>query len=515
MKFNDFAFHSTGNIAHNSSKDYFYRKKGLFHHLRPTYKHSSQKNLHLQYTSDGSWVIMITFRSISNDVIMIAKDRSIRPEYITSAWSFSNNTSYRLETNNNLAVKIRCKEIQSNKKCASNPCASGSTCLYNGQGEVVCVCLPGYYGNTCNITKKCPKPQTNDVTKAAKFLERIPGSLLVTFCDQGPPYFTFSVCKDTTNGSPTWSKQKECPLTKNQNITSPRSNENTDNQHLPNGFEIFAIVYGLVCLSVELFALLLIIVISCPVVKTTVEYLSQCCYWFALLWMIDIVLCTQIDLIQYKRILQNASVICLLFNVLGVVIESLFSEDFSNIRNLARNESVLNYISRLQHTPPVVMVTSECFPIASTHARHTGTFVNHVEFPFAVWTDVSERFYGDGLPLTRLRMRKLVGLGDNDTESYIQSFIEDIKLRSLPRRDENIRIRFKMHIPDFKENMLLYTNRYDQPYWARQWCFLLALILFLIWPYRWFVRKNTTTIEYTLKKLIYSRHRLNMQVRSH
>ena len=144
-----------GNVVNDLTRDYFFRKQGVFRNLRPLYQHSNQ-TWYLQYTADGFWVVTERYspRNSNDKVLMKTKDFALRPEYISKTWSVHYN-GWRYMPK----LRVLCRGVNSmSNTCLSKPCNSKATCIYTSGNETLCLCPSGYTGVTCSTNKQCPTP---------------------------------------------------------------------------------------------------------------------------------------------------------------------------------------------------------------------------------------------------------------------------------------------------------------------------------------------------------------------
>ena len=144
-----------GNVVNDLTRDYFFRKQGVFRNLRPLYQHSRQ-TWYLQYTADGFWVVTERYspRNSNDNVLMKTKDFALRPEYISKTWSVHYN-GWRYKPK----LRVLCRGVNSmSNTCLSKPCNSKATCIYTSGNETLCLCPSGYTGVTCSTNKQCPLP---------------------------------------------------------------------------------------------------------------------------------------------------------------------------------------------------------------------------------------------------------------------------------------------------------------------------------------------------------------------
>ena len=216
-----------GNVLNDHTRDYFFRKQGVFRNLRPLYEHSRQ-TWYLQYVADGFWVVTERYSpSSSNDhVLMKTKDFALRPEYISKTWSVHYN-GWRYMPK----LRVLCRGVNSmSNTCLSKPCDSKATCIYTSGNETLCLCPFGYTGMTCSSNKQCPTPYPLAGTELnfAYFGKR-PGDLGFSFCSGSYPSVRFALCVESKYSvNPYWSRQgSACRIGNTGSTSSPRTPWNT------------------------------------------------------------------------------------------------------------------------------------------------------------------------------------------------------------------------------------------------------------------------------------------------
>lgn len=204
-----------GNNLNDPTKDYFYRVKGLFRHLRPVYKHSVQ-TWYLQYV-DNYWVVTASYAPNNYDdkTYMRVKDFAIRPEYISKTWSVHYN-GWRDMPN----LRVLCRGVISmSNTCPSRPCDSKATCIYTSGNETLCLCPSGYTGPTCSVNEECSKPFPKANTEVNfDYSGKRPGDLGFAFCSGSYPSKRYYLCVDGSLGS-SWRGQGS--LCTREELTKP------------------------------------------------------------------------------------------------------------------------------------------------------------------------------------------------------------------------------------------------------------------------------------------------------
>ena len=212
-----------GNIVNDLTRDYFFRKQGVFRNLRPVYQHSRQ-TWYLQYTADGFWVVTERYspRNSNDNVLMKTKDFALRPEYISKTWSVR-----YVETGWRYMPKLRvlCRGVNSmSNTCLSKPCHSKATCIYTSGNETLCLCPSGYTGVTCSTNKQCPTPYPLSGTEMNfAYPGKRPADLGFSFCSGSYPSVRFAVCVESKYSvNPYWSRQgSSCRMGNTGSTSSP------------------------------------------------------------------------------------------------------------------------------------------------------------------------------------------------------------------------------------------------------------------------------------------------------
>ena len=212
-----------GNVVNDLTRDYFFRKQGVFRNLRPLYQHSRQ-TWYLQYTADGFWVVTERYspRNSNDKVLMKTKDFALRPEYISKTWSVHYN-GWRYMPK----LRVLCRGVNSmSNTCLSKPCNSKATCIYTSGNETLCLCPSGYTGVTCSTNKQCPTPYPLSGTEMNfAYPGKRPGDLGFSFCSGSYPSVRFAVCVESKyRVNPYWSRQgSACRKGNTGSTSSPRT----------------------------------------------------------------------------------------------------------------------------------------------------------------------------------------------------------------------------------------------------------------------------------------------------
>lgn len=175
------------------------------------------------------------------------------------------------------------------------------------------------------------------------------------------------------------------------------------------------------------------------------------------LWLIYLVSCDLTHCTQYGMILvhlRRFAIAMLVISVVIVLIESLYSHELDYLDNIMQDESAVEYVHKLQLIPPKINMTVECYHMETRsrvvyytdgygylqqrveyYQEKVVTFVDHDEFSFGSWLDVSKK----ELPveswecLTRLKIDQFVTFGDQETKDDFERQAKEMILRNTPR----------------------------------------------------------------------------------
>ena len=132
------------------------------------------------------------------------------------------------------------------------------------------------------------------------------------------------------------------------------------------------------------------------------------------------------------------------------------------------------------------------------------TFVDHDEFLFGSWVDVSTREMPalSTVSLTRVRIDPYVLFGDQETaDDYERQAAARIERNR--HRDAFTDFSASREIPGLQKRISAYVDLRVKPWWIRPLFFWLATLLQMTWPYRWLFRAKTSKSYYALKKKLY------------
>ena len=599
----------SGNVVNDPTRDYFFRKQGVFRNLRPLYEHSTQR-WYLQYM-DGYWIVTGRYTpSSSNDnVYMRIKDFALRPEYISNTWSVHYNGWRDMPK-----LKVLCRGVTSmSNTCPSKPCDSKATCVYTSDNETLCLCPSGYTGVTCSTNKECPTPYPLSGTELNfAYPGKRPGDLGMSFCSGSYPSVRFSVCADSSYRS-YWSRQgRACREGQTVQTTTPTrtpwyprtfATQNPWKPHTPRAkpinFDDNPVIVPVVLTSAALVQLLLPFILffcamcrkSCKEGKeeqddqrrvqevggelerrleqvaragsqeeldrgvqdyqqTVQEYqreneekelsrkrglyrnaslwrlISMHLFFSFYLWLIYLVGCEISQCTQYGRIfnyLKTFSIVMLCISPVYIFIESIFSHELDYLRNIMQDDTAWGYIQKMHEVPPRISMVVECYHFETrtrvvyytdangnsqsrteTYTERVVTFVDHDEFSFGSWVDVSKREMPalSMVSLTRVRIDPCILFGDQETADDYERQAAAMIERNR-HRDACTDFSASREIPGLKKRISAYVDLRVKPWWIRPLYFWIATLLQMTWPYRWLFRAKTGKSYYALKKKMY------------
>ena len=139
-----------------------------------------------------------------------------------------------------------------------------------------------------------------------------------------------------------------------------------------------------------------------------------------------------------------------------------------------------------------------------TYTERVVTFVDHDEFSFGSWVDVSKREMPalSTVSLTRVRIDPYVLFGDQETADDYERQAAAMIERNR-HRDAFTDFSASREIPGLKKRISAYVDLRVKPWWIRPLFFWLATLLQMTWPYRWLFRAKTSKSYYALKKKLY------------
>ena len=157
------------------------------------------------------------------------------------------------------------------------------------------------------------------------------------------------------------------------------------------------------------------------------------------LWIVYLVGCEISQCTQYGRIfvyLKTFAIVMLCISSVYIFIESIFSHELDYLRNIMQDETAWGYIEKMHEVAPRIGMVVECYHFETrtrvvyytdangnrqsrteTYTERVVTFVDHDEFSFGSWVDVSKREMPalSTVSLTRVRIDPYVLFGDQET----------------------------------------------------------------------------------------------------
>lgn len=226
----------------------------------------------------------------------------------------------------------------------------------------------------------------------------------------------------------------------------------------------------------------------------------------------------------------------LVFNVLGYIHlpvfilflwgETFFSWESDYLSTMLEEKTCSGYIQELKEQPPVLILGVGAYHFETRTRTYTYTGANgqtmvgtetyqervqdHMEtmqFPFTRWEDCSPDPSTLNLipgKVTRIKMLKLVLLGDDETKSEFDRIRSELeaKVQSLY---PNSTIEFAQEdgIPLLVERVCSYWESDDTRWWTNQCFYVILSFLLLTWFYRIAFRFATQSACYRVVKKVY------------
>ena len=244
------------------------------------------------------------------------------------------------------------------------------------------------------------------------------------------------------------------------------------------------------------------------------------------LWIVYLVGCEISQCTQYGRILvylKTFGIVMLCMSSVYTFIESIFSHELDYLRNIIQDETAWGYIQKMHQVAPRIGMVVECYHFETrtrvvyytdangnrqsrteTYTERVVTFVDHDEFSFGSWVDVSKREMPalSTVSLTRVRIDPYVLFGDQETADDYERQAAAMIERNR-HRDAFTDFSASREIPGLKKRISAYVDLRVKPWWIRPLFFWLATLLQMTWPYRWLFRAKTSKSYYALKKKLY------------
>ena len=254
--------------------------------------------------------------------------------------------------------------------------------------------------------------------------------------------------------------------------------------------------------------------------------ISMDMYFSFYLWLIyfvgcEVSYCTSYGLVF--EILRYMAIVMLCVSPVIVLVESFSSLELDYLRNIVEDETVWGYIQRMREVPPKIDMMVKCYHnetitrlVSYTDANGNQqsryenyivkevTFVDHDEFSFGSWVDVSTREMPalGTVALARIKIDPSILFGDQETADDYERQVAEMLERNR-HRDVFIDYSCSKEIPGMKKRISAYVDLRVKPFWIRPLFFWLATLLQMTWPYRWLFRAKTAKSYYALKKKMY------------
>ncbi len=453
QKFHD----GKGSTLNDPTTDYFYRTEGLFRNLRPVYKHNTQ-TWYLQYV-DSYWVVTGKYKpsNYKDNVYMRVKDFALRPEYINKTW-----TVYYQGWNDQPNLKVMCRGVASmSQTCPSNPCGSKATCVYTSGKETLCLCPSGYTGLKCSrrskrtrrtpwylttprtpwyprtrATRWYPGNQGTPQAKSVNFDENtivVPVVITVAVLVQVLLPFVLWCCACCKTLCKEFEEEEDDERRMDQvdeelgrrlqRVAAAGNQEELDQgvQEYRQAVQDYQRESEAKELSRKDFYRN----------ASLWRLISMDMYFSFYLWLIYFVGCGVSHCTMYGSVfemLNTFAIVMLCLSPVIVFIESFFSHELDYLKYIIRDETAWGYLQRMQDVPPRINMVVECYHYETrtrrdangeteTYTKKVVTFVDHDNFSFGSWVDVSKREMPalSTVALTRVKIDSSILFGDQET----------------------------------------------------------------------------------------------------
>lgn len=187
------------------------------------------------------------------------------------------------------------------------------------------------------------------------------------------------------------------------------------------------------------------------------RFVSIDLYFSFHLWLVFLIGCDAShctiygDVFNYLRIM---AIVMLCVSSAFVLLESFFCHELDYLKNIAEDESASEYIERMREVPPKIDIAVECYHFetenrivhyrdasGNQHSRpepmHLNnkiiTFVDHEEFSFGSWVDVSERDISalTDAALIRFEIDSSIQFGDQETGNAYNGQVAEMIRRNF------------------------------------------------------------------------------------
>ena len=256
--------------------------------------------------------------------------------------------------------------------------------------------------------------------------------------------------------------------------------------------------------------------------------ISMDLYFSFYLWLSFLIGCDATQCTMYGEVfnmLRIMGIVMVCVSPAFVLLESFFCHELDYLRNIIEDEPASEYIERMRKVPPKIDITIECchfetdtrivqYRDASGNRqtrteplylnRKVVTFVDHEEFSFGSWVDVSKREISSltDATLIRFEIDSSIQFGDRETANAHTWQVAEMVRRNLPR-DVFPEQHTTKEIPGLKKSVSLFKNLNVKPFWMRPLFFWIATLLQMTWPYRWLFRAKTAKKYIVLEKMVY------------
>ncbi len=254
--------------------------------------------------------------------------------------------------------------------------------------------------------------------------------------------------------------------------------------------------------------------------------ISMDMYFSFYLWLIYFVGCEVSHCTIYASVFEMLRIIAIVMLCLSpviVFIESCSSHELDYLNNIMKDETAWGYIQRMREVPPRINMVVECYHYETrtkvvyytdsngnrqsrteTHTEKVVTFVDHDEFYFGSWVDVSKREMPalSTVAVTLVKIDSNILFGDQETANDYKRQKAEMLERNR-HRDVHRDYSSSKEIPGLKKRISAYVDLRLKPFWIGPGFFWIATLLQMTWPYRWLFRAKTAKSYYTLKKKMY------------
>ena len=205
---------------------------------------------------------------------------------------------------------------------------------------------------------------------------------------------------------------------------------------------------------------------------------------------------------------------------LYVLIEAQFCNEKEYLGSTFDGDEIECYLNLIYEQKPEIFINIECFHFETrtkvivhtdangnlqtrleTYQEKVTSYTNTKMFNFRTWRDVSDRSQVPSIrtKVTRIKLSKIFTFADEQTNTEF-SKIESNLIESNRNRDIHINSYSVLNLNGFKDRIMGFDG--NRPFWMNKFCFQLAHLLALSWPYRWLMGCSTQEIEHSIKKEI-------------